>query len=234
MDNFKHPYTQSIRFTAGGFCLCYSNDRKELVSHTTPINYRKCSQTELTDKLTAALESSVFNNKIETSVIFDTNYFSAIPVGIFEENDYPQLLEFIYTDYKTENHKILSSNLSDKCILIYSVNQIQYNSIMMAGVKPAFTNQFEELAQHSKNHIGNTIICNLAEGIANIMCFENKSVLLVNRYECSTPEDVLYYLLQTAKTTFDNKTNDITYIISGYSANDRKLLGSKLTQTVFI
>lgn len=234
MDNFKHPYAQSIRFTAGGFCLCYSNDRKELISHTTQINYRKCSQTELTAKLTAALDSSVFNNKLETTIIFDTNYFSAIPIGIFEEKDYQQLLEFIYTDYKAENHEILSTNLSDNCLLIYSANQLQYNSVKKLGLQPVFSNQFEELAHHSRNHTGKTIICSLGEGVANIMCFENKSVILVNRYECPTPEDVLYYLIQISETTFSNKTNDITYIIAGYSASDRKLISSKLKQTVFI
>lgn len=234
MDNFKHPYTQSIRFTADGFCLCLNDDKKEIVAHKTFVNFRKCSSAELTAKLQSALNESEFKPELEVRVIFDTHHFTVIPADVFGEDDYQELLKFLFTGYKNEECQILSNNLTNGCTLVYSVNQLQYSSIQKSGIKTIFSNQFEELNRLSKDYSGKTIVCRLTNGMSDIACYDNNSLLLINRYDCPTPEDTLYYLLQTAETTFGSQTNEITYVISEYSTDDRNLLDSKLNQTVFI
>jgi len=176
------------------------------INHSTAIN----------KDIAKILDSPLFNSITYTNCIIGlVSEFAVIPQEYFDDNKMEAYLaKQLGRDYKIAYSYDILENPNVRIVykkdndLTIQLNSFLKNTTVYNSVSPLINNM---VANYST---GTTILNNFFEDQFEYICLKEGKLQMANRYNCNTPENYLYYLLnalQINKVT----TNDAALILSG-------------------
>lgn len=161
-------------------------------------------------------DSPLFNSMNYTNCIVGlTSEFAVIPQEYFDDNKMEAYLAkqlgvnykiaYSYDILESPNVRIVYKKDKE---LIVQLNSFLRNTKVYNSISPLISNIIANYKTHT------TIVNNFFEDEFDYICLKQGKLQMANRYNCSTPENYLYYLLNAMQINKVSQ-NDIKVIFSG-------------------
>ncbi|MEG2945636.1 MAG: DUF3822 family protein [Bacteroidales bacterium] len=203
-------YTLSIRLMPDGFSFSIHNVltensyRYEYFHFGSSANYL------------AALEESILQQEEllypyrQIDIIVASHRFSLIPTEIYDADKSSMFYEFTITPRR---EKILTDHLEHtNAVNVYGIEEDVYGFLSRTFSNVTFHHHQSILIEYFtiKSKMGNTdkMICQLRNGMLDLLCFSKGKLRLANSFVYRTPEDAAYYILAAWKSIRMNQLSD--------------------------
>jgi Protein of unknown function (DUF3822) len=173
--------------------------------------------------IAAGLKSAFFDDPLlketyrSSKIVFTTPHFTLIPTKFYDENQhaayFENLTELIGFDQiavdpikniETQNIYLVDSQLVavTKAILPTAHHHHIFTSLILG---------FQKIAEHRGGH---QVFANIRDGFLQILFFDGRNLIFANSFAFRTPQDVIYFLLNTYEQ-FKLNPDAISLSISG-------------------
>lgn len=229
------PYKLSIRLKSDGFSLCiYDNELSILSSKTGKIDFSSLNETELIDSFELQFETTIGYKY--TELIIENDLFTTIPKSFFETQDYAALLKFQHPTFDANKYNIFSSQISPLNVnLVFACPTKITNAISSVFSDVQISHSIVEFINTVKNLNENGMFVSVKDRKMTIVVISNSDLQLLNSYEFSAHEDILYHILNVFENLKLQPTKEKLTILPNQAEPDLQLLLTKyLPNTTFL
>jgi len=188
--------------------------------------------------ISTILDSTLFNSiTYESASIGLVSEFAVIPQEYFDDNKMEAYLaKQLGQDYKIAYSYDILEDPNVRIVykkdneLIMQLSSFLKNTKIYNSISPLIKNMVKNYTTDT------TILNNFFEGQFDYICLKKGKLQMANRYNCNTPENYLYYLLNAMQIN-KTSTSDSNVILSGAieeSDHHNKLSQSYLHNTSFL
>lgn len=151
----------------------------------------------------------------KVQIITETNRYTLIPQNVYDEKRKQEFLDFTLSDPGS----FCIDNAWKEKVLLYPIDPAVYEFCSRSFIAPQFYShlipQLMWWEQDSlKKNSAAQMYVSLHEKMIDVCCFRQGDLLLVNSFEVSRPEDILYYILYIWKQLELNQEKD-QFLIHG-------------------
>ncbi|OIP83914.1 MAG: hypothetical protein AUK44_03820 [Porphyromonadaceae bacterium CG2_30_38_12] len=230
-ENTKYrSHKLSIRIKPDGFSLYVLDNNQDLVaSKSEQIALTSYSTNELIEIFRSKLEPDLLAHDVE--VCYETEIYTLVPNGIFEESAFSDLLHFQHPNFNPADTKIVKNTLPAlKAWLLYMMPNSIYEAIKLinahAVLKHPMTVYLSEIPPI------NAVFVKNREGRMDVVVMQQELLMLANSYNQSTDEDFLYHILNTFETLQLDKNSLPVHIYGNEISESLLVLLRKYLRTV--
>ena len=232
-ENSKE-YTLSIRLMPDGFSFSIHNVNAENSFHFEKHFFGP------TANYLAALEEGILQREEllqayrQVHIIQASQRFTLVPSELYRDDLKQTLYAFNITPRR---EMILCDSLEQTgAFNLYGIDEEVYAFLCRTFTNPEFHHHLSILNEYFgvKSRLGNSdkMICQLRDGMLDLLCFSKGKLLLANTFSCRHPNDAAYYILNAWKSLHmdanadtlqftgpSDEINELTTLLNPYIAS---------------
>ncbi len=221
------PYKLSIRLKSDGFSLCiYDNELSTHSSKTGKIDFSTLNESELIDSFQLQFETAIGYK--HTELIIENDFFTIIPKSFFELQDYAALLKFQHPTFDTNIYNTFSSQISALNVnLVFACPTKITKAISSVFRDIQISHTIVEFISAVQNLNEDGMFVSVKDKKMTVAVIANSNLQLLNSYEFSTHEDILYHIMNIIENLNLQPTKEKLTILSNQTEPELQLLLTK-------
>jgi len=195
----------SIQVSLNGLSFCVLNQKTHTIDYLHHIKTDKqLNPLDLSDLLKKQLDTeALFNESFKNVVVIHENELSSlVPKSLFNEEHMADYLKFnskiLKSDYLAHEELSVGDTINVYVPYVNINNQI-YDRFGEFIYKHHSSILIEQILQTEKHSTKPKMYANISNTYFDLVIVENGSLKLYNRFEYTTKEDFIYYVLFTAE-----------------------------------
>lgn len=190
--------TLVIEFSKTTMCFCEMQSAINKPHFIQPVVIDNQNQKSVTEQFLLAINQLGFHKKNYEQVLINVcdSFFTLCPNALFEQENARQILEFNCGDSK--NKPLLVDDVNATIKLIYAIDEELKSTLDKLFPQHQIKHQLTVLSKlmlNAEEFVKDELLIAIDEQTISVVLKQQQQIVLANKYQIKTNEDVLYYVL---------------------------------------